>query len=166
MDKSWHYIHSHESRHRVKKHNSNYRLCACHILPLLGGVCENIVRGGGGGGGWRYCSNIFTPGWEYRGVKISYHTGIPRVDHLMSIGKQINCLTKRLFWRTSKKASKLLVTGLVERNQPHKKPVIRKMFPFGDVIMKMCYVCRRHFKCIFQERRVLVSDQNFTWVHS
>ena len=46
----------HGTRHRVKKHTSYYRWCACHILPLLGGgwkyrkgggcggVCEDIVR--------------------------------------------------------------------------------------------------------------------------
>ena len=44
------------TRHRVKKHPSNYRWCACHILPLFGG------GGGGGGGG----ENIV------RGVNISY----------------------------------------------------------------------------------------------
>ena len=41
VDTSWHYIHSHGTRHRVKKHTSNYSWCACHILPLLGG-------------GWKY----------------------------------------------------------------------------------------------------------------
>ena len=51
------------------------------------------------------------------------------------------CLLNRLFRRTSKKTSKLRVTGLcVENspgpvNSPHKGPVTRKMFPFDDVIM-------------------------------
>ena len=65
VDTSWHYIHSHGTRHRVKKHTSNYRWCACHILPLLGG-------------GWKYRKGgedivtIFSPrgenigGWKYR----------------------------------------------------------------------------------------------------
>ena len=51
------------------------------------------------------------------------------------------CLLNRLFRRRSKKTSKLHVTGLCVGNSPgpvnspHKGPVTRKMFPFGDVIM-------------------------------
>ena len=51
------------------------------------------------------------------------------------------CLLNRLFWRRSKKTSKLRVTGLCAGkspgpvNSPHKGPVTRKMFPFDDVIM-------------------------------
>ena len=51
------------------------------------------------------------------------------------------CLLNRLFRRTSKKTSKLRVTGLCAGNSPgtgefpHKGPVTRKMFLFGDVIM-------------------------------
>ena len=37
--------------------------------------------------------------------------------------------------RRSKKTSKPRVTGLCERNSPHKGPVTRKTFPFDDVIM-------------------------------
>ena len=46
------------------------------------------------------------------------------------------CLLNRLFWRRSKKTSKLRVTGLCVGNSPgpvnspHKWPVTRKMFPF------------------------------------
>ena len=53
------------------------------------------------------------------------------------------CLLNRLFRRTSKKTSKLRVTGLCAGNSPrpvnspHKGPVTRKMFPFDDVIMPM-----------------------------
>ena len=56
------------------------------------------------------------------------------------------CLLKRLFKRRSKKASKLRVTGLCMGNSPgpvnspHKGPVTRKMFPFGDFIMHTCTV--------------------------
>ena len=50
-----------------------------------------------------------------------------------------DCLLNRLFRRRSRKTSKLRVTGLREGNSPvnslHKGPVIRKMFPFDDVIM-------------------------------
>ena len=52
-----------------------------------------------------------------------------------------DCLRNRLFWRRSKKTSKLHVTGLCVGNSPgpvnspHKGPVTRKMFPFDDVIM-------------------------------
>ena len=51
------------------------------------------------------------------------------------------CLLNRLFRRSSKKTSKLRVTGLCVGispgpvNSPHKGPVTRKMFLFDDVIM-------------------------------
>ena len=46
-------------------------------------------------------------------------------------------LLNHLFWRTSKKTSKLRVTGLcgLPLDSPHKGPVTRNMFPFDDVIM-------------------------------
>ena len=57
-----------------------------------------------------------------------------------------DCLLNRLFWRRSKKTSKLRVTGLCVGNSPgtgefpHKWPVTRKMFPFDDVTMiSDCY---------------------------
>ena len=50
-----------------------------------------------------------------------------------------DCLLNCLFRRRSKKTSKLCITGLCEGNSPvnspHKRPVMRKMFPFDDVIM-------------------------------
>ena len=46
-----------------------------------------------------------------------------------------DCLLNRLFRRRSKKTSKLRVNGRWTVNSPHKVPVTRKMFPFGDVIM-------------------------------
>ena len=57
-----------------------------------------------------------------------------------------DCLLNRLFWRRSKKTSKLRVTGLCVGNSPgpvnspHKGPVTRKMFPFDDVIMTVAEV--------------------------
>ena len=46
-------------------------------------------------------------------------------------------LLNRLFTRRSKTTSKLRVTGLWPVNSPHKwGPVMRKMFPFDDVIMQ------------------------------
>ena len=62
VDTSWHYIHSHGTRHSVKKHTINYRWCACPILPLLGGGWKYRK------GGWRYRNDIFTPGWKYRTI--------------------------------------------------------------------------------------------------
>ena len=56
--------------------------------------------------------------------------------------RRLVCLLNRLFRCTSKKTSKLRVTGLCEGNSPvvggclHKGPVTRKMFPFNDVIMR------------------------------
>ena len=49
--------------------------------------------------------------------------------------QRLDGLLNRLFRRRSKKTSKLRVTGLCEGNSPHNRPVKRKMFPFGDVIM-------------------------------
>ena len=59
-----------------------------------------------------------------------------------------DCLLNCLFRRKSKKTSKLRVTGLcvvkIHRgpvNSPHKWPVMRKMFPFDDVIMIHWIMC-------------------------
>ena len=64
------------------------------------------------------------------------------------------CLLNRLFGHSSKKTSKLRVTGLCvwyspgPVNSPHKWPVTRNMFPFDDVIMEHEYITvkshRRH----------------------
>ena len=50
-----------------------------------------------------------------------------------------HCLLNRLFWRRSKKTSKLRVTGLCA-GSPHKWPVTRRMFPFHNVIMHLCFM--------------------------
>ena len=61
-----------------------------------------------------------------------------------------DCLLNRLSRRTSKKTSKLRVTGLCARNSPgpvnspHKGPVTRKMFSFDDVTMLKKYLQIRH----------------------
>ena len=49
--------------------------------------------------------------------------------------RHLDCLLNRLFMSTSKKASKLRITGLCGVNFQHKRPVTRKMFPFDDIIM-------------------------------
>ena len=49
--------------------------------------------------------DIFTPGWEYRGVKISYHTGnIFVLKQISGLGKSNVAITKTLYAR-EKKAS-------------------------------------------------------------
>ena len=55
--------------------------------------------------------------------------------HSVSNHQPQDCLLKCLFRCRSKKTSKLRVTGLCVRNSPHKWLVMRKMFPFDDVIM-------------------------------
>ena len=57
-----------------------------------------------------------------------------------------DCLFGSLFRRRSKKTSKLRATGLCAGNQPlngefpaHKWPVLRKMFPFDDIIMSIIW---------------------------
>ena len=62
-----------------------------------------------------------------------------------------DCLLNSLFWRRSKKTSKLRVTGLCEGNSPGTgefpaQKVTRKMFPFDDVIMSWYKRC-----CCFNE---------------
>ena len=60
------------------------------------------------------------------------HNGHDSVSNQQSY----NCLLNRLFRRRSKKTSKLRVNGLCALvNSPHKWPVMRKMFPFDDVIL-------------------------------
>ena len=53
--------------------------------------------------------------------------------------RRLDCLLICLLRCRSKKTSKLLVTDICEgkspMNSPHKGPVTRKMFPFGDFIM-------------------------------
>ena len=50
-----------------------------------------------------------------------------------------DCLFKRLFRRSSKKTSKLRVTGWPVKS-PHKWPVTRKKVPFDDVIMESAHI--------------------------
>ena len=84
------------------------------------------------------------------------HTGVRQMSWIwpMSLQERHNerygvsnhrhpdCLVSRLFRRTSTKTSKLRVTGLCEWNppvtahSPHKGPVMRKKFPFDNVIAK------------------------------
>ena len=85
------------------------------------------------------------------------------------------CLLIRLFRRRSKKASKLRVTGLGvgnspgPANSPHKGPVTRKMFPFGDVIMDN--VSKMQSGCLTSETKQLfgkatelpIIEQDHTW---
>ena len=62
--------------------------------------------------------------------------------HGVSNHPHMDCLLNRLFSHISKKASKLRVTGLCEGNRrwpvdsPHEGPVMQKIFPFDDIIMK------------------------------
>ena len=76
-------------------------------------------------------------------------------DVIMSaMASQITSLTvgllNGLFWRRSKKTSKLRVTALWPVNSPHKRPVTREMFPFDDVIMSnFTEVCSQGFNWQF-----------------
>ena len=71
-------------------------------------------------------------------------SGYHYIDVIMTtMASQITSLLNRLFWRRSKKTSKLRVTGLCAGNSPgpvnspHKGPVTRNIFPFDDVIMTL-----------------------------
>ena len=85
---------------------------------------------------WRHCdNNVFFSGHCIVSLRWRQndHDGV-------SNHQPHGCLLNRLFRRTSKKTSKLRVTGLCAGNSPgpvnspHKGPVTRKMFPFDDVI--------------------------------
>ena len=76
--------------------------------------------------------------WSYEWCTLQWrHNGHDGVSN----HHPCDCLLNHLFRRRSKKASKLRVTGLCEGNSGHrciprtKGPVMRKMFPFDDVIM-------------------------------
>ena len=66
------------------------------------------------------------------------------------------CLLNLLFEHRSKKTSKLCVTGLCAGNSPgpvnspHKGPVTRKMFPFGNVIMLLIFFIPRKNESYFR----------------
>ena len=77
------------------------------------------------------CQHCFTLHWRHND-----HDGV--LNH-----QSHGCLLNRVFRRRSKETSKLRVTGLCVGNSPgpvnspHKGPVTRKMFPFGDVIKRL-----------------------------
>ena len=83
------------------------------------------------------------PGQDFQNMSLQWryndHDGV-------SNHQPHHCLLNRLFRRRSRKTSKLRVTGLCVGNSPgpvnspHKGPVMRKMFPFDDVIMWVEYV--------------------------
>ena len=62
----------------------------------------------------------------------------------------LDCFHNCLFRCKSKKKSKLRVTGLCKGNSPvtgefpAQRPVTRKMFPFHDVIMRLCVFHRQN----------------------
>ena len=58
--------------------------------------------------------------------------------HNISHYQHLNCLLSHLFKCTSKKSSKLFVTGLCEENPPLTRPVTQKIFQFDKAIMS-CY---------------------------
>ena len=75
----------------------------------------------------------------------SRSTTVLPINHVIQIPQCLSgfvnhdyCLVNSLFRCRSKKTSKLHVTGLCAGNSPHKWPVMRKMFPFDDVINYNC----------------------------
>ena len=86
-----------------------------------------------------------------------------------------DCLFNRLFGLRSNKTSKLHVTGLCTGNSPepvnspHKWPVMRKMFPFDDVIMTlrmtvpMLRKSSGHNRCLSQRSSNALIFFMFTW---
>ena len=84
--------------------------------------------------------------------------------HGVSNYQNPDCLLSRLFRHTSKKTSKLRVTGLCEGNppvpggSPQKVSVTRKMFPFDDVIMNSCYEVDHTFQTVITSHRMMTSS--------
>ena len=85
----------------------------------------------------------YTPRWE------SFTSQWCHNDHDgVSNHQPHGCLLNRLFRCRSKKTSKLRVTGLCAGNSPgpvnspQKVPIMRKMFPFDDVIMHVWELVR------------------------
>ena len=78
-----------------------------------------------------------------------------------------DCLLNLLFRRRSKKTSKLRVTGLCAGNSlvnsPHKRPIMRKMFPFDDVIMSMCLLAV-HWGTTDSTSDKLSRDNKVLWI--
>ena len=68
-----------------------------------------------------------------------------------------DCLLRRSFWCRSKKIPKFCVTGLHERNppvtsgSPHKGSLMRKIFPFDDVIMWCTLSSLSHHCDLFED---------------
>ena len=106
-----------------------------HIFQCMGG--------GGGGVGWGFGGFSYAANFHNcRNVFMNMALHWRHNDHYgVSNHQPHGCLLNCLFRRRSKKTSKLRVTGLYagkspgQVNSPHKGPVTRKMFPFGDVIM-------------------------------
>ena len=77
-----------------------------------------------------------------------------------------DCLLNPLFRRRSKKTSKLRVTGLcagIHRwpvNSTHKWPVIRKMFPFDDVILRTAIMMVRWEHTVVAKSAIHVENTN------
>ena len=92
--------------------------------------------------GWRWWANAK---WCQHGARIHIQKYPLHWHHIgqdsVSNHQPHNCLLNRLFRRRSKKTSQLRVTGLCVGNSPGtgefpaQMPVMRKMFPFDDVIM-------------------------------
>ena len=100
---------------------------------------------------WRHCNalvSLLLAGSSSHGDNEVYLQWIPRAlqwrhneRNGVSNHQRLDYLLNCLFRLKSKKTSKVHVSGLCEGkhqwpvDSPHKRPVTRKMFPFGDVIM-------------------------------
>ena len=80
---------------------------------------------------------------------------------------RLDCLLNHLFWRRSKKRSKIRVTSLREVNHRwpvdslYKGPVKRNMFPFDDVSMRKLF--KRYCLCRGNKWEVRNQRQHCGW---
>ena len=86
-----------------------------------------------------WCELLFTDWYGYHSVTRWTLSERHNERHGVSNHQHLDCLFNRLFRHTSKKKSKLLVTGRCVGNPPvtggfpSQRPVARRMFPFDDV---------------------------------
>ena len=127
--------------------------------------------------------NVTRPRWWLVNITLNHTQNMRHITvtshghHHVSNHQNLHCLLNRLFWRTSKKASKLRVTGLCEWNPPvtggfpSQRPITRKMFSFDDIIVCILWgancMCKLYSKQVpwLDSRNTINRNRNFVGTH-